>query len=66
MQDYLEGKLSSGEYASATDVLAEGLQLLMDRDSLYRVKLEELRKEIAIGVEQVEVGEAHCSVIPET
>lgn len=61
MQDYLEGKLSSGEYASATDVLTEGLHLLRDRDSLYQTKLEELRKEIAIGVEQVRRGE--CSQV---
>ena len=64
LQDYLDQKLSSGEYTSAVDVLADALYLLRDRDYLHLAKLEELRKEIAIGVEQMERGE-HSPVEPD-
>jgi antitoxin ParD1/3/4 len=48
--------VESGDYASADDVLREALQLLEDRDRLRAWKLEELRKEIAVGISQAEQG----------
>ena len=40
-----------------SSVILEGLRLLRDRDELDRIRLEALRKEIAIGIEQIERGE---------
>src|SRR5205085_526308 len=50
-------KVASGMYDSVSDVFCEALYLLKDRDELKRIRLEELRREIAIGIEQIEKGE---------
>lgn len=49
--------LKSGLYQSQSEVVREGLRLLKEREDLKRLRLEELRKEIAIGVEQAGRGE---------
>jgi antitoxin ParD1/3/4 len=56
LQQFVREKVESGDYASADDVLREALQLLDDRDRLRAWKLEELRKEIAVGIQQAEQG----------
>ena len=45
-------KVESGRYGDANQVLEEAMQLLDDRD-----RLEWLRAEIAIGLEEIERGE---------
>jgi antitoxin ParD1/3/4 len=50
-------KVESGMYTSASEVVREGLRLLQERDELRRTRLEELRREIARGVEQADRGE---------
>jgi antitoxin ParD1/3/4 len=50
-------KVESGLYLSADEVLHEALRLLDDRDRLRALRLEELRKEVAIGIEQADRGE---------
>ena len=49
--------LASGLYQSQSEVLREGLRLLKDREDLRKGRLEALRKEIAIGVEEADRGE---------
>jgi antitoxin ParD1/3/4 len=49
-------KVESGHYATTDDVLREALQLLDDRDRLRALKLEELRREVAIGIHQADQG----------
>lgn len=56
LQQIVREKVESGDYASADDVLREALQLLEDRDRLRAWKLEQLRKEIAVGIQQAEQG----------
>jgi antitoxin ParD1/3/4 len=56
LQQIVREKVESGDYASADDLLREALQLLDDRDRLRAWKLEELRKEIAVGIQQAEQG----------
>ena len=50
-------RISSGEYVSASEVVRTALRLLDQQDELRRMKLEELRKEVTLGVAQAEVGE---------
>lgn len=47
-------KVAGGGYESASDVICDALQLLHDRDQR---RLEDLRREIAIGLDQADRGE---------
>lgn len=44
-------------YYSAIEVSREGLRLLKEQDPLRQMRLEELRKEIAIGIDQADRGQ---------
>jgi antitoxin ParD1/3/4 len=47
--------VEDGRFASEDEVIDEALRLLEERDE--QAKLAELRREIALGIEQVERGE---------
>ena len=57
LEDWVKAKVQSGQYNSASEVIHHGLYLLQDQDTLYQIKLERLRKDIAISVEAAERGE---------
>jgi len=44
-------------YSSASEVVREALRLLNAQEELRRQKFEDLRKEIQIGLDQLERGE---------
>jgi len=50
-------RVSSGEYVSASEVVRAALRLLDQQDELRRLKLDELRKEVLLGVAEAEAGE---------
>jgi antitoxin ParD1/3/4 len=56
LEQFVAQKVESGLYQTASEVVREGLRLLRERDDLHQRKLEELRKEIAIGIEQADQG----------
>jgi antitoxin ParD1/3/4 len=43
-------------YQTASEVVREGLRLLRERDEIHWTKLDELRKEIAVGIAQAKQG----------
>jgi antitoxin ParD1/3/4 len=57
LRKYVAEKVSSGQYHSPADVVAAALLLMKDEESLTAEEIEELRKEIAIGIEQADRGE---------
>jgi antitoxin ParD1/3/4 len=57
LEQLVHQKVQSGRYLSASEVVREGLRLLEERDQLRELKLDELRKFIAIGIEQADRGE---------
>jgi antitoxin ParD1/3/4 len=57
MASYLQEQLATGHYASPEDFLREALALLKARDELRHQKLQLLRKELQVGLDQVERGE---------
>jgi antitoxin ParD1/3/4 len=57
LEQLVQDKVSSGFYNSASEVVREALRLLQERDELRKVRLEELRREIARGVEAADRGE---------
>lgn len=52
---FVRSLVQGGRYASEGDVIEEALRLLEERDE--QAKLDELRREIAVGVEQADRGE---------
>jgi antitoxin ParD1/3/4 len=57
LEQFVREKVDSGRYLSASEVVREGLRLLEEREQLYQAKLDKLRQEIAVGVEQSDRGE---------
>lgn len=57
LDSYVQEKVKTGMYHSASEVIREGLRLLQEQDLLRQARLEQLRREIAIGVEQIERGQ---------
>lgn len=57
LDTFVEGKVKSGLYHSASEVIREGLRLLKERDALQEIRVEELRKQVREGFAQIERGE---------
>ena len=53
LENFVKDKVKSGRYSSASEVVREALRMLEERDR----RLVELRKEIAIGLDQADRGE---------
>jgi len=57
LEKLVESKVQSGRYRSASEVIREGLRLLDDQDRLRNAQLEEVRRKIQIGIDQLDRGE---------
>ena len=57
LEKLVNERVRSGMYSSASEVVREALRLLHDQEELRRRKLEDLRKEIQIGLDQLDRGE---------
>ncbi len=56
LEKLINDKVASGLYNSASEVVREALRLLKEQDALKQFRLEELRRELQLGVEQAERG----------
>ena len=54
LEKWVQSKVESGMYTSASEVIREGLRLLKDQDALKAVRLAELRREIQQGIDSGE------------
>ncbi|MGI8639051.1 MAG: type II toxin-antitoxin system ParD family antitoxin [Pyrinomonadaceae bacterium] len=57
LENLVNQKVKSGLYNSASEVIRESLRLLQEQDELKRIRRDELRREIMLGVEQIRRGE---------
>ena len=57
LEDLVNQKVRSGRYRSASEVIWEGLRLLKEQDEFKELRLQELRREVARGIEQADRGE---------
>jgi antitoxin ParD1/3/4 len=57
LEQFIQSQIASGKYASTEEVIIAGIKLLEERERIYKGRFEELKREIAIGVEQLERGE---------
>lgn len=56
LEAFIANKVQSGLYQTASEVVREGLRLLRERDDIHRARLDELKKEIAVGLDQAKQG----------
>ena len=57
LEHLIDERVKSGLYNSASEVVREALRLLMERDQLKQMKLDELRRQIQIGMDASKRGE---------
>ena len=57
LEKFVNGKVSTGRYGSASEVVREALRLLQDHDRLREAQLAELRSEVAKGIDALDVGQ---------
>jgi antitoxin ParD1/3/4 len=57
LEQLVHGKVQSGRYNSASEVVREALRLMDERDQLVALRKEEYRRKIAEGLESLRRGE---------
>lgn len=57
LEKLVQRKVASGLYTSASEVIREALRLFEDENRIYQAKLENLRKDVAIGIKQADRGD---------
>jgi antitoxin ParD1/3/4 len=50
LEQYVQEKVSSGLYYSASEVIREGLRLLREREQFQQTRLQELRPDLQAGL----------------
>lgn len=53
----INNKVKTGLYNSASEVVREALRLLEEKDRIREMRIEDLRREIMKGVEQLQNGQ---------
>jgi antitoxin ParD1/3/4 len=53
LEQFIQNQVASGKYTSNEEVILAGIRLLEERERIYKGRLEELQREIMIGVEQL-------------
>ncbi|MEA5507594.1 type II toxin-antitoxin system ParD family antitoxin [Halotia wernerae UHCC 0503] len=54
LEKWVQSKVETGMYTSASEVIREGLRLLKEQDALKAIRLAELRQEIQLGIDSGE------------
>jgi antitoxin ParD1/3/4 len=57
LQGFIEKKVRTGKYQTASELVREGLRLIEHRDTQRALELRRLREEIQVGLDQIEKGQ---------
>jgi antitoxin ParD1/3/4 len=57
LEQFIQSQIAAGKYASQEEVVLAALQILAERERIYKGRFEELQQEILIGVEASNRGE---------
>ena len=57
LEQFIQEKITSGQYQSLNEAVNAGLKLLMEQELIYQGRFGELRQEIMVGIEASERGE---------
>jgi antitoxin ParD1/3/4 len=60
---FVQEKVSEGAYGSASEVVRDALRLLRRQEALTAAKLERLRAEVSIGLDQANAGEFSAATL---
>lgn len=58
MDQWISEKVNSGLYRSSDEVIIEGLRLLMRQEAQRAAMTEDLRREIFVGISQLDSGKS--------
>jgi antitoxin ParD1/3/4 len=58
LEQFVAEKVKSGQYASADAVLNSAVSLLREQETLSAEDIAQLKRDIAVGIEQLERGES--------
>jgi antitoxin ParD1/3/4 len=56
-EQFILSKIKSGRYANVDEVIAAALQLLEEQEQQYVFWLEDTRKKVEVGLDEIERGE---------
>jgi antitoxin ParD1/3/4 len=56
LEKFVEEKVKSGMYNSASEVVRQALRLLRRQEEVERIHLEKLRAEIQLGIDDADAG----------
>jgi antitoxin ParD1/3/4 len=59
LEQFVQNKIKTGRYISASEVVREALRLLEERDRAYQAKLVDLQEDIDQGIASSERGEVY-------
>lgn len=65
LEQYVQEKVSSGLYYSASEVIREGLRLLREREQLQQMRLQELRQDVQAGLDSGEPTPLNMQAVKE-
>ena len=57
LENFVRERVQAGRYGSASEVVREGLRLLMDQEESKAERLAVLRERIQTGLDQIDKGE---------
>ena len=57
LEQFIQEKITSGQYQSVNEAVNAGLKLLMERELIYQERFAELQQEIMVGIEASQRGE---------
>ncbi|MEO6981662.1 MAG: type II toxin-antitoxin system ParD family antitoxin [Edaphobacter sp.] len=57
-EKFVDEKVGSGDYSSASEVIRAGLRLLKERDAEHQARLEALRRDVGDGIAQLTRGDS--------
>jgi antitoxin ParD1/3/4 len=56
-EQFIKQTIERGRFNSPGEIVRAAFRLLKEQEAVYQIRLEELRKEIQIGLDQAERGE---------